>query len=106
LTITVFYWTDSTFSFLFEQWKDHLPPGYTLKEASVDQPFEEDACRCHFKLVNVSSDSELVFKYQWYVGDRTPTNFVAIDNAVGEVLHYFSCELKKLTPLIAQCVKF
>lgn len=76
---------ESTFSFLLEQWKGHLPPGYTLNEAFIDQPFEEDACHCHFKLVNASSESELALKYQWYVGDKIPTNFVAIDDAVGEV---------------------
>ncbi|XP_043702000.1 187-kDa microtubule-associated protein AIR9 [Telopea speciosissima] len=79
---------DSTFRFLVEQWKDHLPPGYLLKEASVDQPFEEDVCRCHFIFVKdhtLSTDSELVLKYQWFIGGRTPTNFVAIADAVGEV---------------------
>ncbi|XP_077243847.1 outer arm dynein light chain 1 protein [Tasmannia lanceolata] len=80
--------SDSTFRFLVEQWKDHLPPGYTLKEASVDQPFEEDACHCHFDFANdrsVSSDSELVLKYQWFIGERTPSNFVVIADAVGKV---------------------
>lgn len=76
---------DSSFSFLLEQWKDQLPSGYLLKEASIDHPFEEDACRCHFKLVTMSSDSEMILKYQWYIGDKTPTNFVAINGAVGEV---------------------
>nr|DAD37235.1 TPA_asm: hypothetical protein HUJ06_007876 [Nelumbo nucifera] len=79
---------ESTFRFLVEQWKDHLPPGYLLKEASVDHPFEDDACRCHFAFVKdrtLSTDSELVLKYQWFVGDKTPTNFVAITDAVGEV---------------------
>ncbi|OVA18980.1 Leucine-rich repeat [Macleaya cordata] len=79
---------DSTFRFLAEQWKDHLPPGYMLKEASVDQPFEEDICRCHFVFAkdrSLSSDSELVLKYQWFIGEKTPTNFVAIANEVGEV---------------------
>nr|XP_010905429.1 187-kDa microtubule-associated protein AIR9 isoform X2 [Elaeis guineensis] len=76
---------DSTFAFLVEQWKDHLPPGYMLKEAFVDQPFEGDACRCLFNFVNLSSDSELVLKFQWFIGDRTPTNFVPIADAVHEV---------------------
>ncbi|KAG1348232.1 putative 187-kDa microtubule-associated protein AIR9 [Cocos nucifera] len=76
---------DSTFAFLVEQWKDHLPPGYMLKEAFVDQPFEGDACRCLFNFVNLSSDSELALKFQWFVGDRTPMNFVPIADAVGEV---------------------
>ncbi|XP_020096671.1 187-kDa microtubule-associated protein AIR9 isoform X2 [Ananas comosus] len=76
---------DSTFSFLVESWKDHLPPGFMVKEAYIDQPFEEDTCRCHFTFANLSSDSELVLKYQWFLGDRTPTNFVPITHAVGEV---------------------
>lgn len=93
--ISSFYWarllyillypTDSTFSFLVESWKDHLPPGFMVKEAYIDQPFEEDTCRCHFTFANLSSDSELVLKYQWFLGDRTPTNFVPITHAVGEV---------------------
>ncbi|XP_072951631.1 187-kDa microtubule-associated protein AIR9-like [Typha angustifolia] len=76
---------DSTFSFLAEQWKKHLPPGYMIEEASVDQPFEEDACGCHFKFTSLNSDCELVLKHQWFIGDRTPTNFVTITDAVGEV---------------------
>ncbi|KAL0398272.1 UNVERIFIED_CONTAM: microtubule-associated protein AIR9 [Sesamum radiatum] len=42
---------DSTFKFLLEQWKEQLPSGYLLKHASVDHPFEEDACCCHFEFV-------------------------------------------------------
>ncbi|KAJ6832033.1 187-kDa microtubule-associated protein AIR9 [Iris pallida] len=76
---------DSTFAFLVEQWKDHLPPGYMLKEASIDQPFEEDACHCHFNFANIGSESDLVLKYRWYLGEKTPTNFVAIADARGEV---------------------
>ncbi|GAV67239.1 LRR_4 domain-containing protein [Cephalotus follicularis] len=79
---------DSTFRFLFEQWKDHFPPDYMLKEASVDQPFEEDACHCHFTFVQdgtLSNDAQLVLKYQWFVGERTPSNFIAIPDATGEV---------------------
>ncbi|KAM7505783.1 hypothetical protein LguiB_004687 [Lonicera macranthoides] len=79
---------DSTFRFLVEKWKDQLPPGYLLKDASVDPPFEEDACCCHFNFIKdktESSDSELVLKYQWFVGERTPSNFKAIPNTTGEV---------------------
>ncbi|XP_057465602.1 187-kDa microtubule-associated protein AIR9 isoform X2 [Actinidia eriantha] len=79
---------DSTFRFLFEQWKDQFPPGYLLKELSIDQPFEEDACCCHFSFITdqtVSTDSDLVLKYQWYIGERTPANFIAIPDATGEV---------------------
>ncbi|GMP73781.1 hypothetical protein CsSME_00031418 [Camellia sinensis var. sinensis] len=79
---------NSTFRFLFEQWKDHFPPGYLLKEVSIDQPFEEDACCCRFNFItdkSGSSDSDLVLKYQWFVGERTPSNFIAIPDATGDV---------------------
>lgn len=79
---------DSTFRFLLEQWKDHFPPGYLLKEISMDKPFEEDACCCHFNFVTDktgSSNSDLVLKYQWFVGERTPSNFIAIPEVTGEV---------------------
>ncbi|XP_019185915.1 PREDICTED: 187-kDa microtubule-associated protein AIR9 isoform X3 [Ipomoea nil] len=78
---------DSTFQFLLEQWKEQLPPGYLLKEAFIDPPFEEDACYCHFNFSKDNTDdsgSEVVLKYQWYIGERTPSNFVAIPTATGE----------------------
>lgn len=80
--------TDSTFKFLLEQWKEQLPPGYLLQKASVDQPFEEDACFCHFDFVrdiNEESGAVLNLKYQWLIGERTPSNFIAIPGACGEV---------------------
>lgn len=79
---------DSTFQFLLDQWKDRLPPGYLLKDASVDEPFEEDACRCHFDFAQdgtLSVDSNLILKYQWLVGERALSNFTALPNATGEV---------------------
>lgn len=79
---------DSTFKFLIEQWKDQLPSGYLLKKAFVDQPFEEDACRCHFEFVrdtNEHSGAILDLKYQWFIGERTPSNFIAIPGACGEI---------------------
>ncbi|KAK3188669.1 hypothetical protein Dsin_028230 [Dipteronia sinensis] len=79
---------DSTFRFLFEQWRDHLPSGHLLKEAYIDQPFEEDACRCHFVFIQdstLSIDPQLVLKYQWFLGERKLSNFVAIPDAIGEV---------------------
>ncbi|KAK4797344.1 hypothetical protein SAY86_029670 [Trapa natans] len=79
---------ESTFRFLVEQWKDKFPPGYLLKEASIDKPFEEDVCACHFTFVQdstLSVDSQLNLKYQWFVGGRTPSNFYAIPDATGEV---------------------
>ncbi|KAH9288233.1 hypothetical protein KI387_032350, partial [Taxus chinensis] len=80
--------SDSTMQFLVEKWRDHLPPGYLLKKASVDPPFEEDACRCHFVFLkdhSVYDEAELVLKYQWFIGDKTPTNFEIIEGAVTEV---------------------
>ncbi|XWS40436.1 hypothetical protein CRYUN_Cryun18bG0140100 [Craigia yunnanensis] len=79
---------DSTFRFLFEQWKDHFPPGYLLKEASIDKPFEEDACRCHIVFVQESTlsiDPDIILKYKWFLGEKTLSNFTAIPDANGEV---------------------
>ncbi|KAG6695757.1 hypothetical protein I3842_09G113900 [Carya illinoinensis] len=79
---------ESTFRFLVEQWKDHLPLGYLLKEASIDQPFEEDACRCHFTFVQnstLSTDPHVVLNYQWFVGERMLSDFAAIPDATEEV---------------------
>ncbi|KAL0352796.1 UNVERIFIED_CONTAM: microtubule-associated protein AIR9 [Sesamum angustifolium] len=79
---------DSTFKFLLEQWKEQLPSGYLLKHASVDQPFEEDACCCRFEFVrDVTEDSgsALDLKYQWFIGDQTPSNFTAISGACKEI---------------------
>ena len=67
--------------FLIEQWRDHLPPEYLLKKASIDTPFEEDACRCHFVFVkdrNVYDEAELALRLQWFIGEKTPTNFEII----------------------------
>ncbi|KAG5540242.1 hypothetical protein RHGRI_020463 [Rhododendron griersonianum] len=71
-----------------EQWKDQCPLGYLLKEVSIDKPFEEDACCCQFNFVTAktgSSNSDLVLKFLWFVGERTPSNFIAIPGATGEV---------------------
>lgn len=78
---------DSTFRFLLEKWKDHSPPGYLLKEASVDRPFEEDTCRCHFSFdpEDNARDTQLVLTYQWFIGERIATNFAAIPDATTEV---------------------
>lgn len=77
---------ESTFHFLIEHWKDQLPPGLQLKEASIDPPFEEDACRSHFIFLRDHEiDLKLVLKYQWYVGERALSTFKAIPDAVSEV---------------------
>ncbi|KAL6567260.1 187-kDa microtubule-associated protein air9 [Orobanche gracilis] len=78
---------DSTFKFLLEQWKEKLPSGYLLKKASVDRPFEEDACCCHFEFardITEGSDLELDLKYKWFRG-RTASNFTEILGACGEI---------------------
>ncbi|KAK9056003.1 hypothetical protein SSX86_027090 [Deinandra increscens subsp. villosa] len=80
--------TESTFNFLVAQWKDNFPPGYMLMEASVDQPFEEDACNCHFLFTKdkiINENSELVLNYQWFIGSRTLSNFTSIPDATAEV---------------------
>ncbi|KAJ4758953.1 Outer arm dynein light chain 1 protein [Rhynchospora pubera] len=77
---------ESTFSFLTEQWKARVPPGYTVGEASVDQPFEEDTCTCHFTFNHVNGENyDLALKYQWYLGERTAVNFSPIDGATDKV---------------------
>lgn len=84
---------DSTFKFLLEQWKEQLPPGFSLKKASVDRPFEEDSCCCHFEFVKDketdegSVDSEIKLKYQWFVGSRSLSKFTAISGSTEE--NYF-----------------
>ncbi|KAL9147547.1 hypothetical protein ABFS82_13G180100 [Erythranthe guttata] len=79
---------DSTFKFMLEQWKEQLPSGYLLKRASVDQPFEEDACSCHFEFETDTKEAnggvQLDLKYQWFIGEQTASNFTAISSASGE----------------------
>ncbi|KAL9224400.1 hypothetical protein vseg_000436 [Gypsophila vaccaria] len=78
--------SESTLHFLVEHWKDQLPPGFLLQEASIDPPFEEDACRCHFIfLKDHDIDTNLILKYQWYIGERTLSCFKAIPDATSEV---------------------
>lgn len=101
---------ESTFRFLVEQWKDNLPLGYLLKEVSVDQPSEEDACRCHFTFVQdgtLSTDPQLVLNYQWFVGERMLSNFAAIPDATGEVYWPKHEDINKIlkvecTPLLGE----
>ncbi|TKW30421.1 hypothetical protein SEVIR_2G035700v4 [Setaria viridis] len=76
---------DSTFSFLLEQWKDKLPQDYMVNKAYVDHPFEEDPCHCHFGFTNLGREGELVLKYQWFLGGKTPTDFQPIPEALSEV---------------------
>ncbi|CAN1227773.1 187-kDa microtubule-associated protein AIR9 [Linum grandiflorum] len=81
--------SESIFHFLLEKWKDHLPAGYLLKDARVDQPFEDDICRCHFNFHQdeiPSDEPPLVLKYQWFVGERPLSEFIPIADANKEVL--------------------
>lgn len=85
---------ESTFRFLVEKWRDHIPPGFLLKEASIDKPLEEDVCCCHFTIIPDgagSTDSPLALKYQWFCGDKTLSNFVPIPDATGEVMKTCHC---------------
>lgn len=66
-----------------------------LKEASVDQPFEEDACNCHFLFTKdniINDDAELVLNYQWFIGSTALSNFTAIPDATAEVMSVFACD--------------
>ncbi|XP_027366103.1 187-kDa microtubule-associated protein AIR9 isoform X1 [Abrus precatorius] len=79
---------ESTFHFLVEKWKDCIPLGFFLKEASIDKPVEEDVCCCHFTIIHdgaASTDPPLVLKYQWFCGDISLSNFVPILDATGEI---------------------
>ncbi|KAG5105911.1 hypothetical protein JHK82_042881 [Glycine max] len=79
---------ESTFRFLVEKWKDHIPLDFFLKEASIDKPVEEDMCRCHFTIIHdgaASTDPPLVLKYQWFCGDISLSNFIPIPEATDEV---------------------
>ncbi|GLT97098.1 hypothetical protein SLE2022_146820 [Rubroshorea leprosula] len=101
---------DKTFRFLFDQWKNNFPPGYLLKEASIDKPFEEDTCHCHFVFIQestLSTDSELVLKYQWFLGEKMLSNFTAIPDATGEVYWPKHGEIGKIlkvecTPVVGE----
>lgn len=78
---------ESTFRFLVEKWKDRIPPGYFIKEASIDKPVEEDVCRCHFTIIHedaASTEPPLVLKYQWFYGGISLSNFVPIPDATDE----------------------
>ncbi|RDX87861.1 187-kDa microtubule-associated protein, partial [Mucuna pruriens] len=79
---------ESTFRFLVEKWKDCIPPGFFLKEASIDKPVEEDVCSCHFTIIPdgaASTDPPLVLKYQWFYGDISLSNFFPIPDATNEI---------------------
>ncbi|XP_010519077.1 PREDICTED: 187-kDa microtubule-associated protein AIR9-like [Tarenaya hassleriana] len=92
---------ESMFRFLVERWKDKLPSGYLVKEASIDQPSEESPCQCHFGLVQESTlatvtGPELTLIYQWLVADRSLSNFVPIPDATKEVYWPKRAEIGKI----------
>ncbi|CAN1812949.1 187-kDa microtubule-associated protein AIR9 [Linum perenne] len=102
--------SDSIFHFLLEKWKDHLPAGYLLKDAHVDQPFEDDICRCHFNFQQDETQSDeppLVLKYQWFVGERPLSDFTAIADANKEAYWPTRDDIRKFlkvecTPVIGE----
>jgi hypothetical protein len=88
--------TESSMNFLKAQWSERIPPGYAVEQALIDKPSEEDPCSCHFKFIKQNSEpDDLTLRYQWYIGGKTPANFLAIEGATEEVsLH--SCLLSML----------
>lgn len=92
---------ESTFLFLTEQWKDRVPQGYTVGEASVDQPFEADTCSCEFTFNHENGKNhDLALNYQWYVGGRNPANFSPIDGATDRVLHILSLKIILISRIV------
>lgn len=102
--------TELTFRFLVEQWKDHLPPNFLLKEASVDQPLEEDSCCCHFTFFednSLSVNQPLTLKYQWFLGERALSNFAPIPGATNKIYWPKHEDIKKFlkvecTPILGE----
>ncbi|KAI5064749.1 hypothetical protein GOP47_0019444 [Adiantum capillus-veneris] len=78
----------SSMKFLEEQWADRIPPGYTFEQAFIEQPFEEYPCKCQFIFRSKSDEFEnleLKVQYQWFIGGKTPSDFVAIEGANKEI---------------------
>eukprot|EP00250_Pteridium_aquilinum_P019691 c24537_g1_i1 orf=188-5938(+) len=79
---------DSSMKFLTAQWAEKIPPGYAVEQALIEQPSEEDPCSCHFTFTKQSNEldgMEMSFRYQWFIGGRTPSNFTLIQGATEEV---------------------
>lgn len=79
---------ESSMKFLTAQWAEKIPPGYAVKQALIEKPSEEDPCSCHFtftKQSNELEDLEISLQYQWFIGGKTPSNFVPIEGATEEV---------------------
>lgn len=79
---------ESSMKFLTAQWAEKIPPGYAVEQALIEQPSEEDPCSCHFTFAKQSAeldDMEMTLRYQWFIGGRTPSNFLPIQDATEEV---------------------
>ncbi|KAI5082186.1 hypothetical protein GOP47_0001929 [Adiantum capillus-veneris] len=77
--------SESTLQFLVAQWRDRLPPGLRVKRAVIDSPSEEDCCSCCFileKETGILEDFNVILTYQWFLGDKTATNFLPIEGAI------------------------
>ena len=82
--------TESSMRFLKAQWSEKIPPGYAIEQALIEKPSEEDPCSCHFTFTKHNNELEdLTLRYQWYIGGKTPTNFVPIEGATDEVSLHF-----------------
>ncbi|MCO5582339.1 hypothetical protein L7F22_036233 [Adiantum nelumboides] len=76
---------ESTLQFLMAQWRDRLPPGLSVQKAVIDSPSEEDCCSCCFLLEKesgIQEDIDVILTYQWFLGDKSATNFLPIEGAI------------------------
>ena len=72
----------------FEAFQMNHQPAQITENHEKDQPVEQDACHSHFVFVQdstVSTDLQLGLKYQWFIGERPLSIFVAISGVTSEV---------------------
>ncbi|KAK9201687.1 hypothetical protein WN944_016893 [Citrus x changshan-huyou] len=72
----------------FEAFQIKHQPAQITENHEKDQPVEQDACHSHFFFVQdstVSTDLQLGLKYQWFIGERPLSIFVAISGVTSEV---------------------
>ncbi|KAH9682867.1 hypothetical protein KPL71_027493 [Citrus sinensis] len=72
----------------FEAFQMNHQPAQITENHEKDQPVEQDACHSHFVFVQdstVSTDLQLGLKYQWLIGERPLSIFVAISGVTSEV---------------------
>ena len=90
--------------YLKARWFDKIPPGYDFEQAFIEKPSEGYPCSCHFTFVKHTNNEteELTLRYQWFIGDKIPENFIPIENATKEVsCHLFLLfELSTITVLL------